>query len=91
MTNVKRYPWNAERNAHNVVFRKNRAWNELAEEEGNGTLTAAKRARYEEVIDKCNEVLGMCINRDHRGIVWLTGAQIGWAKECTCWAVAQRG
>ena len=88
---TKRYPWNAERNAHDVLFRKNRAWNELSEKEGNGTLTADERDQYEEVIEKCNEILGICVGRDYRGIVWLTGAQIGWAKECVGWAAGMRG
>lgn len=88
---TKRYPWNAERHAHDIEFRKCRAQNELSEKEGNGTLTAAERDQYEEVIEKCIDVLCECRGRDYRGIVWLTGAQIGWAKECVGWAAGMRG
>lgn len=87
---TKLYPWNAERNAHDIFFKRNRAMNEMCDKESEGTLTDAERKFYQKFIDESGIILDKCVGRDSRGIVWLTGKEIGIAKECMAWASANR-
>ncbi len=87
----KLYPFNAERNAHDIAFRRNRAMNEMSDKEANGTLTDKERREYERFIEESGNILEKCVFRDYRGIVWLTGKEIGMAKECMAWASVMRG
>lgn len=87
----KRYPFNAEKYAHDIEFRRNRAKNELSDKRFDNKLTAGEEARYNRLIDDLGDLLGTIMwTKDYRGIAWLTGKEYGLAKECVGWAAAMR-
>ena len=90
MATTKKYPFNVEKHSHDIGFRRNRAMNERDEKESNGTLTEEERRQYDALIDELGDLLITFLDRDYRGIVWLTGKEYGLAKECVCWATAMR-
>lgn len=88
---VKKYPFNAEKHAHDIEFRRNRAYNERSDKQYNGTLTAEEDEQYTALIDALDELSLIFLYRDYRGIVWLTGKEYGLARECVGWAESMRG
>jgi len=86
----KRYPFNVEKHAHDIIFRRNRAMNERSDKAFNGTLTAEEDERYEKLINDLGDLLDVFMGRDARGIVWLTGKEYGMARDAVNWACAMR-
>lgn len=90
---VKRYPFNVERYAHDIAFRRNRAINERGELEAKRELNEKEKAdlaALEKLIEALGDLLLAFMDRNERGIVWLTGPEIGLAKESCAWAAAER-
>ena len=85
----KLYPFSLRRYGHDLAFRRNRAINEMGDKESNGTLTTQERVQFQKLIDDLSDIL--LTYPDSRGVVWLTGKQLGLAKESSAWACAMRG
>ena len=80
---MKRYPFNMEKHAHDIMFRRNRAKNELADNEER--MTSSQIEKYEKLIDDLGHLL------EYRGIAYLTGKEWGLANESVHWAECMRG
>lgn len=78
---MKRYPFNMNKHQHDIFFRYNRARNELDEKFFEGTLSTKELDKYEQLIEGLEKLLNYGI-----GIVWLTGRELGLAKETVLWA-----
>lgn len=78
---MKLYPFSAQKHAHDIDFRRNRAYNEFAD----GNYTNPKLARLIEQLDEIRCLMVGC-----QKVVWLTGAQYALALESVGWAAAQR-
>ena len=78
---MKLYPFSAQKHAHDIDFRRNRAFNELAD--SNYTNN-----KLETLIEKLDEI--RCLMVGGQKVVWLTGAQYALALESVGWAAAQR-
>ena len=87
----KLYPFSAQKYAHDIEFRRNRVKNELYDAQMDRNFDAALLDMMEELADQLTDllsaILGTC--RDGR-IAYLTGQQIGLAKETVIWAAEQR-
>ena len=88
---MKKYPFSVQKHAHDIEFRKNRIWCELHD------MEMGETPWDEEVYDKGTELLealrdlllAILDSRDGR-ICYLTGPQIGLAKETVLWAAETR-
>jgi len=87
----KKYPFSVQKHAHDIEFRKNRVWCYLREMECGETPW--DEGMYEGLsahLQDLRELLD-CILFDGDGrIVYLTGKQIGLAKDCIAWASGVR-
>ena len=77
----KLYPFSVQKHAHDIDFRRNRAFNEFAESE-------YKNPALAKLIEQLDEI--RCLMVGNAKVVWLTGKQYALAQECVCWAVAER-
>ena len=75
MKNQKRYPFSIARHAHDIEYRRNRAYN-------------ASELEIYKALSGLLQVMKWQ-SKDGR-ITWLTGPQIALAKESVAWAEAQR-
>lgn len=82
---MKRYPFNAEKHAHDIELAVNRTYNLLHDAQMNGNGEEAERleAKYDTLYDLMNSVTN---TTDNRQIAWLTGPEIALAKETVIWA-----
>jgi len=89
---MKLYPFSAQKHAHDIEFMRNRTRNIMSDmESGEITMDGAKydylETRFDALTDLLEAIIGTC--RDGR-IAYLTGKQIGLAKEAVVWATEQR-
>lgn len=88
---MKLYPFSLQKHAHDVDFARNRAKNIKSDIES-GELKATD-AEYDDVcikIDKLTDLLlAVTDSRDGR-VAWITGEQMGLAKEMIAWADCER-
>ena len=82
---TKRYPFNLNKHAHDLEFRRNRAMNI----QGSLSMDDKEYARYQKLIDDLADILLYFHNGD--GIIWLTGKEWALAKESVMWAEETRG
>lgn len=87
----KKYPFSVQKHAHDIEFRKNRVWLILREMES-GDIPWDER-QYDMLQDHMEELEALLdavlFGGDGR-IVYLTGKQIGLAKDCIAWASGVR-
>ena len=92
MNKQKLYPFNCEKHAHSIEFRMNRCYNTMYDMRSREIpWNDAKYDRLEELHDELQDLLeAMMMGRGYNGICWLTGKQIGLAKETVAWASETR-
>lgn len=91
MATQKLYPFSVQKHAHDIEYRKNRLYCEICdiregEIEADADTLDRIYAQYEEVTELLEAVLN---SRDGR-VAYLTGEQIGLAKQCVAWASNRR-
>ena len=89
MTNTKLYPFSTQKHAHDIEYRRNRAYIEMRDYEDDFKFddTYYKlRTLYDDLTDLLQAVLN---SRDGK-ICYLTGKQIGLAKESVLWSANRR-
>jgi len=89
---MKLYPFSAQKHAHDIEFMCNRTRNIMSEmESGEIKMDNAKYDYLETLFDALTDLLETIIGtcRDGR-TAYLTGKQIGLAKEVVLWAAEQR-
>lgn len=88
---MKRYPFNAQKHAHDIEYRRDAVFCQYHDLETDLTaddkVVCALARLYS---DLTNLLLAIKGNADGRGIVFLTGAQIGLAKDTILWAGGRR-
>lgn len=77
----KLYPFSVQKHAHDIDFRRNRAFNEFVESE-------YKDARLARLLEQLDEI--RCLMAGGVKVVWLTGQQYALAQESVGWAIAER-
>ena len=77
----KLYPFSAQKHAHDIDYRRNRAYNELMD----GSKDANK---LEALIEKLDEIRTLMVG--NQKVVWLTGTQYALAIDSVGWAQSQR-
>ena len=85
---MKRYPFNLQKHAHDIEFRRNRAKNELYTKQMNGVLKDGEEEKYEQLIEDLGNIT--LYFPDNKGIIWLTGKEYGLANESVGWAESMR-
>ena len=91
MTNTKLYPFSTAKHAHDREYRRNRVKNELCDYfEGEIDLTNAEFENLCELEETLTDLLSAVLNSSDGRICYLTGKQIGLAKECVAWAESRR-
>ena len=91
-TTEKRYPFSAEKHAHDIEFYYNRISNTMADMETGEIPMDSERydklydMKYGPLMDLMNTLAGACCCP----VVYLTGKQIGLAKKIVAWASETR-
>ena len=91
MTNTKLYPFSTTKHAHDIEYRRNRAFIEMREWEED--LTRKDEDTYDKLCklhDDLTELLEAVLYNGNGRVCYLTGKQIGLAKECVMWAANRR-
>ena len=78
---MKLYPFSAQKHAHDIEFRRARAFNEFAQSGYTDT-------KLEALIERLDEIRSLMVGCPT--IVWLSGKQYGLAIESVAWASAER-
>lgn len=87
----KLYPFSVQKHAHDVEFRRNRVYNIMSDMENGGIpMDAAKYDRLDKLHDDLTFLLLAVMNSGDGRIAYLTGPQIGLAKETVIWAAEAR-
>lgn len=87
----KLYPFSVQKHAHDIEFRRNRVFIEMREiEDGERKLPLEEIERMELLYDDLTELLEAVMDSRDGRIAYLTGKQIGLAKECVAWARERR-
>lgn len=86
----KRYPFNIQKNVHSIEYWRNRVFCEMREAEMDVNVPLAECERLEHLHDDLTELLEAALDSRDGRIAYLTGPQIGLAKECVVWADNQR-
>ena len=88
---MKKYPFNARKYAHDIEYRRDAVFCQLHDVENDlsadDKLVCQLARLYGDLTDILLDIKG---GMDARGIVFLTGAQIGLAKETILWAGCRR-
>ena len=88
----KLYPFSLTKHAHDVDFRYNRLFNEISDIECG--LTEVSREKYYMMLDLKDAIESLILdgfsNTSDGKVCYLTGKQIGLAKECVAWASSIR-
>lgn len=88
---MKLYPFSVQKHAHDIEFRRNRVKNIIYDIlSGEIKATNAELERLEKLLDDLNDLLLAVMNSRDGRIAYLTGKQIGLAKETVLWAGTQR-
>lgn len=89
---MKTYPFSVQKHAHSIEFYYNRLKNTLYDIESGETK--ATKAEYEKLYDllhgKVQELYEAMFNSRDGKVVYLTGEQIGLAKQIVTWASEER-
>lgn len=89
--NTKLYPFSQAKHAHDIEFRYNRVKNTMASFfDGEIKLSDEEFQELSNLEDALTELLEVVISSGNGKVVWLTGQQIGLAKECVLWATEIR-
>ena len=87
----KLYPFSVQKHAHDIEFRCNRVFCEMHDMEvGETPYEARKYARMSDMRDELDDLLMAVLNSRDGRIAYLTGKQIGLAKETVIWADSER-
>lgn len=87
MANTKLYPFSMAKHAHDVEYRRNRVKNELCDYfDGELKLSDKDFNKLCELEQNLTELLQAMLNSSNGRVCYLTGKQIGLAKECVEWA-----
>lgn len=87
----KLYPFSVQKHAHDIEYRRSRAFCEMRDIESGEV--EADEATYEYVVDlydRLTDLLEAVMNSRDGRIAYLTGPQIGLAKETVLWASNRR-
>ncbi len=91
MTNTRLYPFSTVKHAHDIEFRRNRVKNELCDYfAGALELSDAEFKKLCELEVALTDLLLSVMNSADGRVCYLTGKQIGLAKECVLWAESRR-
>ena len=91
MTNTKLYPFSTAKHAHDIEYRRNRVKNELCDYfEGELELSDAEFEKLCELEEALTDLLLSVMNSTDGRVCYLTGKQIGLAKECVVWSQSRR-
>lgn len=89
--NTKLYPFSATKHAHDIEYRRNRVKNELCDYfSGDLDLSDNEFNALCELEEKLTKLLLAVLNSWNGRVCYLTGEQIGLAKECVEWARSNR-
>jgi len=87
MANQKLYPFSVQKHAHDIEFRKNRVFCEMRDiEMGEAEADEATYNQICDLYDALTDLLQAVMNSRDGRVAYLTGKQIGLAKECVAWA-----
>ncbi len=91
MTNTKLYPFSTAKHAHDIEYRRNRVKNELCDYFGGELkMNDEEFNKLCELEKALTELLQAVLNSRDGRVCYLTGKQIGLAKECVMWAQNRR-
>lgn len=91
VSNTKLYPFSTAKHAHDIEYRMNRVKNELCDYfEGTIELSDAEFEKLCELEEALTDLLLSVMNSADGRVSYLTGKQIGLAKECVLWAESRR-
>ena len=91
MKKTKLYPFSTAKHAHDIEYRMNRVKNELCDYfEGEIELSDAEFEKLCELEEALTDLLLSVMNSADGRVCYLTGKQIGLAKECVFWAESRR-
>lgn len=91
MAEAKYYPFSVQKHAHSIEYRRNRVFCEMRDMEYGETPWNEKQ--YDqlcELHDQLTDLLEAVLNSRDGRIAYLTGKQIGLAKETVAWASNSR-
>lgn len=84
---TKLYPFSAQKHAHSIEFRRNRVYCEMRDmESGETPWDSKKYDEMDELHNQLTELLQAVLYSGDGRVAWLTGKQIGLAKETVFWA-----
>ena len=87
----KKYPFSVQKHAHDIEFRKNRVWCYLREmETGDAPFDKKMYDGLQAHLEDLVELLDVVMYGGDGRVVYLTGKQIGLAKDCVAWASGVR-
>lgn len=87
----KLYPFSAQKHAHDIEYRRNHVFIEIRDiETGDSDLSPTEIERMECLYHDLTDLLEAVINSRDGRVAYLTGKQIGLAKECVAWAKERR-
>lgn len=91
MTNTKMYPFSTAKHAHDIEYRRNRVKNEICDYfEGELELSDVEFEKLCKLEEELTALLLSVMNSADGRVCYLTGKQIGLAKECVMWAESRR-
>lgn len=88
---MKLYPFSTAKHAHDIEFRRNRVKNEIYD-----VISGELKVSEDEFVRMCDleaeltDLLVAVLNSSDGRVCYLTGEQIGLAKECVLWAAGNR-
>ena len=87
----KMYPFSVTKHAHDIEFRRNRVKNEICDfENGNSSLNKDSFEQLINLESDLTELLLAMHDSNNGRVCYLTGKQIGLAKETVAWACNMR-
>ena len=87
----KLHPFSVRKHAHDIEYRRNRVFVEMRDAETSETdLPRAEIERLELLHDALTELLEAVLDNLDGRVAYLTGKQIGLAKECVAWTQERR-
>lgn len=91
MANTKLYPFSTVKHAHDIEFRRNRAKNEICDVlSGEIKMSNEEFEKLCELEEALTGLLEAVLNSRDGRVCYLTGEQLGLAKECVLWAGNRR-
>lgn len=91
MATAKLYPFSTAKHAHDIEYRYNRTHIEMREyEDGESDISFEEYTKLRKLSDNLADLLEAVLNSRDGRVCYLTGAQIGLAKECVAWAGTMR-